>query len=125
MNPRGRYEQSVLRSWDLIRWESSPLNPVLRASDEDRKVHNPKLTPQQRQRIATAKNSNNSDIDFCAYRGPAVIFCSWGNQEGVEHLLRRCTKRRSPIFCGDGFSRSRCDGERCSDAKPRFGGTLP
>ena len=41
----GGYEQYVVRSKDLIHWESSPLNPVLRASDEDRKIRNPNLTP--------------------------------------------------------------------------------
>jgi hypothetical protein len=83
---RGGYEQFVVRSRDLIRWESSPLNPVLRASDEDRQIRNPNLTPQQRQRIATAKNLNNSDIDFCEHEGGVVIYYSWGNQQGVEHL---------------------------------------
>lgn len=82
----GGYEQYVVRSKDLIHWQSSPLNPVLRASDEDRKIRNPSLTPTQRQRIATAKNINNSDIDFCEYQGRLVIFYSWGNQLGIEHL---------------------------------------
>ncbi len=83
---RGGYEMFVVRSKDLVRWESSPLNPVMRASDEDRKIHNPALTAQQRQRIATAKNLNNSDMDFCEHQGRLVIFYSWGNQQGVEHL---------------------------------------
>ena len=82
----GGYEQFVVRSKDLVHWESSPLNPVLRASDADRQIRNPKLTPAQRQRIATAKNLNNSDMDFCEYQGRLVIFYSWGNQQGVEHL---------------------------------------
>jgi hypothetical protein len=83
---RGGYEHFVVRSKDLIHWESSPLNPVLRASDDDRKIRNPNLTPQQRQRIATAKNLNNSDMDVCEHKGRVVIFYSWGNQQGVEHL---------------------------------------
>ena len=41
------------------------MNPVLKASDADRKICNPKLTPEQRHRIATAVDVNNSDIDFC------------------------------------------------------------
>jgi hypothetical protein len=82
----GGYEQFLVRSKDLIHWEPSPLNPVLRASDADRQIRNPKLTPLQRQRIATAKNLNNSDMDFCEYQGRLVIFYSWGNQQGVEHL---------------------------------------
>jgi len=80
------YEMRVVRSKDLIHWEPSPLNPVLRASEEDRRIGNPKLTARQRQRIATAVNRNNSDIDFCEYRGRLIINYSWGNQQGVEHL---------------------------------------
>jgi len=83
--PHG-YEQYVVRSRDLVHWESSPLNPVLRASDDDRKIANPRLTPEQRERIRTAKNLNNSDIDFCDYEGRLIINYSWGDQHGVEHL---------------------------------------
>ena len=80
------YEQRVVRSTDLVHWEPSPYNPVLRASDEDRRIANPRLTPRQRERIATAENINNSDIDFCEFQGRLVINYSWGNQRGVEHL---------------------------------------
>ncbi len=80
------YEQYVVRSKDLIHWEKSPLNPVLRASDEDRKVLNPSLSEAARRRIATARNINNSDIDFCEYKGHVVIVYSWGDQHGTEHL---------------------------------------
>lgn len=82
----GGYEQYVVRSRDLVCWESSPLNPVLKASDEDRKIANGKLTTNQRDRIRTAMNINNSDIDFCEYRGRLVINYSWGNQQGIEYL---------------------------------------
>lgn len=80
------YETRVVRSRDLIHWEASPLNPVLRASDDDRTIANPSLTTEQRERIATADDINNSDIDFCEYRGKLVIDYSWGNQTGVEQL---------------------------------------
>ncbi|MFH1268852.1 MAG: hypothetical protein ABIK89_24260, partial [Planctomycetota bacterium] len=80
------YEMYVVRSKDLIHWEMSPLNPVLRASPEDRKPANPDLTDDERQRIATAKNLNNSDLDFCEHRGRVILVYSWGNQLGVEHL---------------------------------------
>ncbi len=80
------YEQYVVRSKDLVHWESSPLNPVLRASDEDRQIANLSLTPEQRERVREAENINNSDIDFCEYQGYLVINYSWGNQQGVEHL---------------------------------------
>jgi len=80
------YEMRVVRSQDLIHWVPSPLNPVLKASDEDRKIANPKLTAGQRRRIATAENCNHSDIDFCEFKGRLWITYSWGNQRGVEHL---------------------------------------
>ncbi len=82
----GAYEQHVVRSKDLVHWNPSPLNPVLRASDEDRQIANPNLTPDQQKRVRTAINCNNSDIDFCEYEGRLIINYSWGNQQGVEHL---------------------------------------
>ncbi len=80
------YQQYVVRSEDLIHWESTPLNPVLRASADDKLIRNPDLTPEQRARIAAATDINNSDIDFCEYEGRLVIFYSWGNQAGNEFL---------------------------------------
>lgn len=82
----GEYAQFLVRSRDLIRWETSPLNPVLRASGQDRQIANPSLTSGHQERIRSAVNINNSDIDFCEYRGRLVINYSWGNQRGVEHL---------------------------------------
>jgi hypothetical protein len=80
------YEMRVVRSRDLIHWEPSPLNPVLKASEEDRRIANPKLLPELCQRIVTAKNINNSDIDFCEDGGQLLINYSWGNQQGTEFL---------------------------------------
>lgn len=80
------YEMRVVRSQDLVHWESSPLNPVLRASPEDKAIANPKLTAAQRERITGAANKNNSDIDFCEWQGRLTIQYSWGNQQGIEHL---------------------------------------
>jgi hypothetical protein len=80
------YETYVVRSRDLIQWESSPLNPVLSASPDDRKIANPKLTAAQRARVATAVDINASDIDFCEYKGKLRITYCWGNQRGIEHL---------------------------------------
>jgi len=80
------YEMRVVRSRDLIHWEASSLNPVLRASLADKQIANPKLDESQRARIAQAVNRNNSDIDFCFWQGRLVISYSWGNQLGVEHL---------------------------------------
>lgn len=80
------YEMRVVRSRDLIKWEASPLNPVLKASAEDKMLANPGLTAAQRERIEKAVNLNNSDIDFCEWKGELVITYSWGNQQGIEHL---------------------------------------
>ena len=44
------YEMRVVRSHDLVKWEASPLNPVLRASPEDKVIANPRLTDAQRTR---------------------------------------------------------------------------
>ena len=80
------YEQRVVRSRDLVHWQSSPLNPVLRASDDDRRIANPLLLAALRERVASAVDINNSDIDFCEWEGRVVLNYSWGSQLGVEHL---------------------------------------
>ena len=82
----GAYDQYVVRSRDLVHWESSPLNPVLKASDDDRKIANPTLSAEHRERVRRAVNCNNSDIDFCEFEGRLIINYSWGNQQGIEHL---------------------------------------
>jgi hypothetical protein len=84
--PGPSYETHIVRSRDLIRWESSPLNPILKASQEDKLIANPKLTYQQRKKVAGAVDRNNSDMDFCEFRGKTIITYSWGNQQGVEFL---------------------------------------
>jgi alpha-L-fucosidase len=84
--PGPSYETHIVRSKDLIRWESSPLNPVMVASENDKVIANPKLTDEQRKRIAGAVDRNNSDMDLCEFRGKTIITYSWGNQEGKEFL---------------------------------------
>lgn len=81
-----RYEQYVVRSRDLVDWEQSPFNPVLASSPEDKTIANPRLTPEERERIAAADNWNNSDIDMCEFQGRTIINYSWGNQHGNEFL---------------------------------------
>jgi len=80
------YEMRVVRSRDLINWEPSPLNPVLKASEQDKIIFNPHLTAEQRAKVAEAQDINNSDIDFCEYQGKLIISYSWGNQQGQEFL---------------------------------------
>lgn len=83
--PRG-YEQYVTRSRDLIKWESSPLNPVLAASPEDKLILNPLLTEQERAEIAKNGDTNNSDIDFGEFNGKLIINYCWGTQgQGGGH----------------------------------------
>jgi len=82
------YETRVVRSRDLIHWEPSPLNPVLRNSPEDKRIANAKLSEQDRAAVANARNLNNSDIDFCEFDGKLVIFYSWGDQQGTEFLAQ-------------------------------------
>lgn len=80
------YETRVVRSKDLINWESSPLNPVLKASRADKKIVNEDLPEELKQKIEEAENINNSDIDFCEFDGRLIINYSWGNQRGQEFL---------------------------------------
>jgi hypothetical protein len=80
------FEMRIVRSKDLINWERSPLNPVLKASTEDKKIANDNLSSDLKKRITDAKNINNSDIDFCEINGRMIINYSWGNQHGEEFL---------------------------------------
>jgi len=76
----------IVRSKDLMHWESSPFNPVMEISDDDRIIDNPNFTEEQKKGIATAVNINNSDVDLCEFEGKTIIYYGWGNQLGVGHL---------------------------------------
>ena len=80
------WEMRVVRSKDLIKWDASPLNPVLKASSEDKLIANKNLSEELLQKIADADDLNNSDIDFCEFDGSLEINYSWGNQHGKEFL---------------------------------------
>jgi len=82
----GYYAPYIVRSKDLVAWETSPFNPVMKHSDDDRRIANPDLTQAQRDRIATAKNINNSDVGLVEFQDRTVIYYSWGDQHGIEHL---------------------------------------
>jgi alpha-L-fucosidase len=84
--PGPSYESHIVRSTDLVRWEASRLNPVLVHAEPDKQIANPKLTADQRKRIAEAANLNNSDFDLCEYKGKTIVYYSWGNQQGKEFL---------------------------------------
>ena len=76
----------IVRSRNLAEWESSAFNPVLEMSDDDKLIDNPNFTDEQKKRIASAVDINNSDVDLCEFEGKTIIYYSWGNQVGVEHL---------------------------------------
>ncbi len=80
------YEMRVVRSKDLMNWKSSPLNPVLKASEEDKQITTPGFLEELRSKVIKAENINNSDIDFCEFNGQLIINYSWGNQHGEEFL---------------------------------------
>jgi alpha-L-fucosidase len=101
------YETRVVRSRDLVRWEPSPFNPVLRASAEDKLIGNPRLTGEQRARISGATNINNSDLDFCEWKGRLVMTYSWGNQQGAEFLAEATYRGREETFLRSWFPTSR------------------
>ena len=85
--PGPTYAPHIVRSKDLIDWQQSPFNPIMKHSDaEDKKIANPNLTPEQREHVAKAKNINNSDVDFCQFGGKTIIAYSWGDQHGTEFL---------------------------------------
>lgn len=83
---KGFYAPNIVRSRDLVKWEESPFKPIMKHSDEDKKIANPKLTAEEKDQIAKAENLNNSDVDFCEFQGKTVITYSWGNQKGIEFL---------------------------------------
>lgn len=84
--PGPSWETWIVRSRDLKTWESSPLNPVMAASPEDKTIRAPALGPELRARIAAAVDRNNSDFDLCEIDGKVLVNYSWGNQEGNEFL---------------------------------------
>ena len=86
------YEMRVVRSRDMVHWDSSSLNPVLKASADDKKIANGELSKELQKRIASAKDINNSDIDFCEFDGKLIINYSWGNQHGEEFLAEAIYK---------------------------------
>ena len=84
--PGHQFMSHIVRTKDFVNWESSPFNPVLEFSDEDKQIVNHNLTAKQRTLIANAVNANNSDVDLCEFNGRTIINYSWGNQKGTEFL---------------------------------------
>ena len=85
--PLHRYVPYIVRTKDLLEFEPSPVNPVLFYGDEDKTLWHPeRFTAEQKEKIRTAVNCNNSDVDLCDWQGKTVILYSWGNQYGTEFL---------------------------------------
>lgn len=84
--PGPSYVPSIVRSRDLVHWETSPYDAVLSFSEEDKKIANSLLTAEQRKHIAESVDINNSDVDICEFKGKTVLYYSWGNQQGIEFL---------------------------------------
>jgi len=82
------FDSYLVRSRDLKHWQSSPHNPILKYSPEDKQIANPKLTEAERKRIADAVDINNSDFDVCEFKGKTIINYSWGSQQGQEFLAQ-------------------------------------
>ena len=81
------FANSIARSKDLVRWEYSPINPVMMYNEkEDKQIANPFLTVEEQRQIAEALDVNNSDIELCEFNGRTIIYYSWGNQRGMEFL---------------------------------------
>ena len=78
----------IVRSRDLADWESSPLNPVLSYSAEDKIIASADLTAEQRAYIAATKFKKTSDLDLCEFEGKTIIYYSWGGNAGRQSLAR-------------------------------------
>ena len=94
------------RSRDLKAWEPCPGNPVMIAQEADKQIANPLLSEEQREKIAKAQNRNNSDIDFCEYKGRLIINYSWGNQVGTEFIAEAEYAGNEPGFLQSWFPAS-------------------
>ena len=57
---------------------------------EDKQIASKFLSPQDRERIEAALDTNNSDMELCEYMGRTVIYYSWGDQRGIEFLAEAC-----------------------------------
>jgi hypothetical protein len=96
LSPRS-FEPHIVRSKDLVNWESSPMNPVMQFSAEDKQTGNPESHPHfhpngdptqaQLDHIEEIVNCNNSDVDLCEFDGKVYLYYSWGNQYANGNFL--------------------------------------
>ena len=82
--PAARYAPYIYRSRNLKDWEIGYHNPVLMYYDDYRKVKpdaHVEFSAEQLYKLKNYININNSDLDFCEYKGKTYIFYLTGNQQ--------------------------------------------
>lgn len=81
-----QFNPFLVRTRDLVTWQASPMNPLIHFNEADKRIGDPALSEQSRNAITGALNRNNSDWDYCDYKGRLIINYSWGDQVGHEFL---------------------------------------
>ena len=87
--PCKRYTNYIYRTKDFRDWEVGLYNPLLMPDDEDRKI-SPRAVDMDEEfleKIKTAFNINNSDVDMCDWNGKTYICYGTGNQMGTSGWL--------------------------------------
>lgn len=82
--PRYVYTSYMYRTRDFETWYVGYYNPIIMPSDEDRKIspNYKDITEEERERLKTAFNVNNTDLDICEWQGKTYINYLCGNQLG-------------------------------------------
>lgn len=82
--PRKIFTNYMYRTKDFQNWYVGYYNPIIMPSDADRLIspHYTEITEEERQRLQTAFNVNNTDLDLCQWQGKTYINYLCGNQLG-------------------------------------------
>ncbi len=82
--PRKIFTSYMYRTKDFRDWYVGYYNPILMPSCEDRMIspHYTEITDEERERLRTAFNVNNTDLDICEWQGKTYINYLCGNQLG-------------------------------------------
>ncbi len=78
------YTSYMLRTKDFENWYVGYYNPIIMPGEDDRKIspHYTDITEEETQRLKTAFNVNNTDLDICQWQGKTYINYLCGNQLG-------------------------------------------